>query len=156
MHCKQLVAAALLSGVLLAGCSGESGSSVDQAPGEAAYRRSCAGCHGTEGQGRSPTFPPLAESEWLALPPRALTTLILMGLRGEIEVAGQSYAGYMPPMQHIDDEKVAGIVTYIKRRWSSGSPSWTAADVARVRATVAGKGALEGRAGLDDLIAGLK
>lgn len=152
MHCKLLLIMTVLIAALLGGCSDASGPNADQTPGEAAYARFCAGCHGLEGQGRSPTFPPLADSEWLALPPRGLTALVLLGLRGEIEVAGQRYVGYMPPMQHIDDARVAQIVAYIKRRWSSGSPEWSAADVARVRAAVGSGRALEGRAGLESLI----
>lgn len=152
-HCKQTLGLVLLLVTSLTGCGGsDSGANVQQEPGEAAYARYCAGCHGVQGQGRAPAFPPLAGSEWLALPPEGLTAIILLGLRGEIEVAGTRYAGYMPPMQHIDDERVAGVVQYIKVRWSDGGEDWTSDDVARLRTALAGRGSPEGRAGLEKIL----
>lgn len=151
-HCKQTLAAALLVLTMLAACGGGSGSDAGDVPGQSVYARYCAGCHGMQGQGRPPSFPPLAGSEWLALPPEGLTAIILLGLRGEIEVAGQAYAGYMPPMQHIDDERVAEIVRYIKNRWSDAANDWTAGDVARLRRALAGRRTPDGRAGVDRLL----
>lgn len=152
-HCKQTLGTAVLLVALLAGCGGESpGSGEAQSPGEAAFARHCAGCHGMQGQGRPPAFPPLVGSEWLALPPEGLTAIVLLGLRGEIEVAGRQYAGYMPPMQHIDDARIADIIGYIMRRWSKEVPDWTAGDVAGLRAALAGRPTPEGRAGLNQLI----
>jgi len=151
-HCKQTLSAAVLAVALLGGCGGETGSGEPQSPGEAAYGRYCAGCHGANGQGRPPAFPPLAGSDWIALPPEGLAAIVLLGLRGEIEVSGQQYAGYMPPMRHLDDARVAEIVTYIKRRWSDEIPEWTAADVARMRSALSDRAALEGREGIDQLL----
>lgn len=151
-HCKQSPLAALLFAALLAGCSEQDSPEENAQPGEAAYARYCAGCHGIQGQGRPPAFPPLAGSEWLALPAEGLSAIILLGLRGEIEVAGQTYAGYMPPMQHVDDERVAGLVRYIQGRWSDREPDWTAEDVAGLRSALAGRRTPEGREGLNRLL----
>lgn len=151
-HCKQTPLAALLFVVLLGGC-GEQGSPEENAqPGQAAFGRYCAGCHGMQGQGRPPAFPPLAGSEWLALPAEGLSAIILLGLRGEIEVAGQAYAGYMPPMQHIDDERVAELVRYIQGRWSDRALDWTAEDVAGLRSALVGRRTPDGREGLNRLL----
>ncbi|HSH28130.1 MAG TPA: cytochrome c, partial [Wenzhouxiangella sp.] len=117
-----------------------------------AFNRYCAGCHGQQGQGRPPAFPPLAGSEWLSLPPAAPSAIILLGLRGEIEVAGQSYVGYMPPMRHIDDQGVAAIVRHINRQWSQEVPDWTAEDVAALRARLAGRRTPEGREGIERIV----
>jgi mono/diheme cytochrome c family protein len=151
-HCKQSLIGALMIAGLLAGCGGGSESGEPAVEGEAAFGRYCAGCHGMQGQGRPPAFPPLAASEWLALPPEGLTAIVLLGLRGEIEVAGQAYAGYMPPMQHIDDERVAEIVRYVKRRWSQAAPDWTAGDVAALRAELGDRRTPEGRAGVERIL----
>lgn len=148
-HCKQTAIAALLLPVLLAGCGEQSESDEKAPPGQADFNRYCAGCHGAQGQGRPPAFPPLADSEWLALPAQGLTAISLLGLRGEIEVAGEAYAGYMPPMQHIDDARLAGIVRYIKARWSDEDVEWTGEDVARLRPALAGRQMPEGREGVD-------
>lgn len=152
LHCKQTSAAAVLVVTLLAACGGETGSQQPDDPARAAFGRYCAGCHGAQGQGRPPAFPPLDGSEWMALPPEGLTAIVLLGLRGEIEVSGRQYAGYMPPMQHIDDERAAEIVRYIKRRWSDAPVEWTGEDVAGLRSTLAGRRTPEGREGIDRLL----
>lgn len=148
-HCKQTAVAALLLPVLLAGCEEDSGTDEKAPPGQADFSRYCAGCHGAQGQGRPPAFPPLASSEWLSLSAEGLTAISLLGLRGEIEVAGRAYAGYMPPMQHIDDARLAGIVRYIKARWSDEDVQWTREDVAGLRRLLASRPMPEGREGVD-------
>lgn len=151
-HCKQSLAVAVLVLATLVGCSGDSGPDQARSPGEASFARYCAGCHGMQGQGRPPAFPPLAGSEWMALPPEGLSAIVLLGLRGEIEVSGRRYAGYMPPMQHIDDAQIADIVRYVKQNWSEFGPEWTAADVAGLRSALAGRPVPEGRDGLQRLL----
>lgn len=74
----------------------------------------------------------MANSEWLELGNDALGLIVLYGLRGEIEVAGQRYRGYMPPMQHISDEDIAALLTYINGTWGSGE-TMSADDVLRLR-----------------------
>ncbi len=119
----------------LAACSNDrSDPWLELAPGQEAYLRHCASCHGNQGQGRPPTFPPLAGSEWMALPSEALALIVLLGLRGEIEVAGRTYRGYMPPMQHISDEQIADLIGFTEREWAGRESQLSAADVAAIRA----------------------
>lgn len=152
-HCKQTLPAALLLVGLLAGCGGDDAPEPDRSPGEAAFARHCASCHGADGAGRGPAFPPLAGSEWMALAPRALTAIVLVGLRGEIEVDGQRYSGYMPPLAYIEDATLADIIRYSQERWApEGAPEWSADDVAALRARLGGQRPLEGRDGLDQLM----
>lgn len=151
-HCKQTLGAAVLVLILLAGCGGDEDSAEPPVPGAADFGRYCAGCHGAQGQGRPPAFPPLAGSDWLALPPEGLTAIVLLGLRGDIEVSGRRYAGYMPPMPYIDDQRLAGIVRYIKRNWSDEADDWTGEKVAALRLALAGRPTPEGREGIDQLL----
>src|SRR5690625_799649 len=105
-YCKRVrTATALVVALLLAGCGAPDQEEMAASPGQADFNNHCAGCHGRLGQGRPPAFPPLDGSEWLELPPEALTSIILLGLRGDIEVAGKKYVGYMPPMTRLDDER---------------------------------------------------
>lgn len=124
--------------VLLAGCGGAPPPPGELAFGQEPYLRYCASCHGNQGQGKPPTFPPMANSEWLELGNYALGLIVLYGLRGEIEVAGQTYRGYMPPMQHISDEDIAALLSYINTTWGSGDAPMSAQEVLRLR------GAFEG------------
>ncbi len=150
-HCKQTVAAALLL-LLLAACSESPSPQTSDDPGEAAYLRHCATCHGTDGLGRPPVFPPLARSEWMELPPETLSVIALLGLRGEIEVAGQRYHGLMPPLRHLSDGDLAAIIRYTHERWGSGEIDWSAEDVAALRPALDGHRMPDGRGELDEIM----
>lgn len=148
-HCKHPVALMLWTFVLLAGCEQSSDAPVEMAEGQEPYLRYCASCHGNQGQGKPPAFPPLAGSEWLDQPPEALAIVVLAGLRGEIEVAGERYRGFMPPMRHLSDDDIAAIVGFLKDRWADGGEHLDAAQVAAVREVVAGRRPVEGREDLE-------
>lgn len=122
---------------------------LELAPGQELYLRHCASCHGNHGEGRPPAFPPLAASEWMELSSEALALIVLLGLRGEIEVAGRTYRGYMPPMQHISDQDIAALLGFVEREWSNREPRLSAADVAGIRGAFSGRRPpLEGKEGL--------
>src|SRR5690625_6095380 len=77
-YCKRVrTATALVVALLLAGCGAPDQEEMAASPGQADFNNHCAGCHGRLGQGRPPAFPPLDGSEWLELPPEALTSIIL-------------------------------------------------------------------------------
>src|SRR5690625_5302067 len=138
-YCKGVrTATARVVAWLLAGCGAPDQEEMAAAPGQADFNNHCAGCHGRLGQGRPPAFPPLDGSEWLELPPEALTSIILLGLRGDIEVAGKKYVGYMPPMTRLDDERVARIVNFVNDSWGARASGWLADVLAAVRTAGAG------------------
>lgn len=151
-HCKQTLVVALLALVALTACQPESDEGQSLAPGQEPYLRYCAACHGNQGQGRPPAFPPLAGSEWIELPGEGLAAIVLLGLRGEIEVAGESYRGFMPPLRHIDDAELAAIINFMTAQWAQAGAELSATDVASLRERLAGRAPLEGRAALDELI----
>lgn len=151
-HCKQTGPATLLAAALLAGCGQQDAPQEEMAPGQEPYLRYCASCHGNRGEGRSPSFPPLNGSEWLELSPGALSGIVLFGLRGEIEVNGARYNGYMPPLKHLRDHDVAAIVTFMKSAWTGEDIPFDADDVAEVRSALAGRKPFEGRAGVDEAL----
>jgi len=145
-YCRRAIVlgAALL---LVTGC-GES-ASPHGAPGETAYQRACANCHGTDGGGRGPSFPPLAGSEWLELGPDATALIVIHGLRGEIEVAGRTYRGYMPPMNQLDNRTVANILDYIDTRWADWPAGIGAERIGQLRRHGEDQPVIDGRADLE-------
>lgn len=148
-RCRAVAGTALAALLLLVGCSSELPPSGEMAQGQEAYLRWCASCHGNQGEGKPPTFPPLAGSEWLDLSDEALALIILYGLRGEIEVMGQIYRGYMPPMQHLRDQDIADIVLFMRNAWTDREAHLDAAGVAELRTVFPGRRPpLEGLEGL--------
>ena len=99
------------------------------------YASSCANCHAASGNGIGGLGPPLAESPWVTGPSERLLRIILQGLSGPIEVAGERWDSVMPG--HVDypgftDEAIAGLLTYLHRVWGH---TGRAIDVAFVTAT---------------------
>ncbi len=133
---------------VLAACNSDN-PPVELAEGQEPYLRYCASCHGNQGEGKPPAFPPLAGSEWMELPSEGLALIVLYGLRGEIEVAGRTYRGYMPPMQHLSDEDIAALLGFTERTWAGREPGLEASDIAHLRTAFAQRRPpLEGMNGL--------
>ncbi len=111
--------------------------------GRTQYALICAACHQSDGMGLTGVAPPLAGSEWVEGDPRVPTEIIIHGLAGPVEVRGQRWDMLMPGLGAtpgvLDDEKIAGIVTYIRRSWGNESSPVTVDDVKRVRALSAGR-----------------
>ncbi|EGG30979.1 cytochrome c, class I [Aequoribacter fuscus] len=106
------------------------------AKGETFYMR-CAGCHGTDGAGLAGLAPPLAGVEWVTGPPEWLGRIILQGMAGPLIVEGKEWNGVMPAHGHIsdlDDETLAGLMTYLRRSWGNMATSVSVADAASIRA----------------------
>jgi mono/diheme cytochrome c family protein len=66
--------------------------------------------------------------------------VVLHGLTGEIEVAGETVSGAMPPWgATLDDAQTAAVLTYIRSSWGNKAPAVTAATVGRVRQATASR-----------------
>jgi mono/diheme cytochrome c family protein len=111
-----------------------------QADGAKVYATVCSSCHQASGQGVPGAFPPLAESEWATGDESRLVKIILHGVTGEMEVAGEIYAGMMPPWGGgLDDAEVAAVATYVRSNFGNEAGPVTAETVARIRAQYASR-----------------
>jgi mono/diheme cytochrome c family protein len=92
--------------------------------GRKVYDTQCAMCHGTEGKGQPPAFPPLAGKQSVTLP--SPVNAIRMVLNGGYPPGTKKnpMPHGMPPFSHIlNDEQVAAVVTYIRVAWGNpGTP----------------------------------
>ncbi|MEJ8812818.1 cytochrome c [Variovorax ureilyticus] len=88
------------------------------------YGTQCAVCHGEEGKGHPPSFPPLAgnQSITMASPVNSIRMVLNGGYAPGTRKNPRPHG--MPPFSHIlDDEEVAAVVTYIRVAWeNSGTP----------------------------------
>lgn len=111
--------------------------------GEAHYQRICLGCHQEHGRGQQYLAPPLVGSEWVTGPMDRILAIILDGITGPIEVAGQLYT--VPDIQPVmpglrqnpdfTDEHIADIVTYVRNAWDNAATPVDAATVQKYRET---------------------
>jgi len=118
--------------------------------GEKIYQRSCLGCHEARGQGRPRVYPPLVGSPWLIEDAETPIRITLLGITGPMEVAGRRYDNTMPNFGvTLTDEDVARVLTFARGMWGNKAPAVSAAQVAKVRASLEGRtGAWKGGAAL--------
>lgn len=98
----------------------------------------CFGCHGADGQGIPNLGPPLDHSEWVNGKPEILIRILLHGMSGPVEVAGETYNpdADMPGLAMnptFTDQNLADISTYIRNEWSNTAAPVPASIVTKER-----------------------
>ncbi|NNC89510.1 MAG: c-type cytochrome [Akkermansiaceae bacterium] len=81
----------------------------------------CIGCHQPDGNGQPGAFPPLAGSEWVTGDTQALAMIIMNGLKGPIEVKGQTWNLNMAAQMPLDAVELASVMTYIRNSFGNDS-----------------------------------
>ena len=96
----------------------------------------CAPCHQPNGSGLANLAPPLAGSDWVAGPPERIVRIVLHGLYGPVRVNDQTWNLAMPGLGAaggLDDEKISGVLSYIRRAWGNNGGLVEPALVASIR-----------------------
>jgi glucose/arabinose dehydrogenase/mono/diheme cytochrome c family protein len=107
------------------------------------YMTLCAACHHPAGYGDAGKGPALLDSEWLDSDER-LIRLVLYGLRGPISVRDELFnpdgAIEMPgTYKALDDQKIAGILTFVRREWRDQAAPVEPETVTRIRAATSNR-----------------
>lgn len=99
------------------------------------YASHCAACHQPTGTGIPQVFPPLAGSEWVEGDAALLLQILLHGVQGPIEVAGQSYNGVMPAFGgRFSDVELAALASHLRSAWGNSASTIAPATVELARA----------------------
>lgn len=104
----------------------------NMAEGARLYNTHCSLCHQKNGRGND-RFPPLNYSDWVNGDKERLIDVVLNGLEGEIKVHGRSYNNVMPKQDHLKNEEIALILTYIRQNFGNRSSGIDPQEVAKVR-----------------------
>ena len=80
-------------------------------------------------------FPPLAKSDYMTSDKARAIGVVLNGLTGPIKVNGKDYNSVMPPMSQLADDEVDNLLTYAGNSWGNSTGAFSAAEVAKVRAS---------------------
>jgi|APFEC2959095171_1045051.scaffolds.fasta_scaffold01350_2 mono/diheme cytochrome c family protein len=126
-----------LAAVLLLAASGPAAA----ADGEAIFNDICSACHQPDGSGQPGLAPPLVDAAlWSRLGGKApgyVVGVVLAGLTGTIEAAGQSYIGLvMPTHDFMSDEEIAAVTNYVLQDLNQVGTPIDATTVGDVRAAV--------------------
>ena len=102
--------------------------------GRGIYAKQCAVCHGAEGKGQLPHFPPLAanQSITMASPVNPIRMVLNGGYPPGTKKNPRPYG--MPPYSHLlNDAEVAAVVTYIRVAWGNNGTPVTPAEANELR-----------------------
>jgi mono/diheme cytochrome c family protein len=132
---KPVVAAMILLGL------GSLPALAEGVDGKTGFADSCSACHAPMGEGTPGIAPPLVDAAlWSTLGDRQgsyITGVILGGLTGKIEAAGQTYVGLaMPAHNFLADEEIVAIANYVLSDLNGQTPSVDTALVAATRVAV--------------------
>ena len=104
------------------------------------FSTTCAACHQLTGEGLEEKYPPLVGSEWVVGSDARLIRVILQGLVGPVDVAGQTFAGAMPAWGGVlKDPEIAAVATYVRSAWGNKAAPITAATVTAIRNATASR-----------------
>ncbi len=103
--------------------------------GKTVYDTHCASCHGSDGRGMPPAYPPLAGNQSIQM--TSAVNPIRMVLNGGFPpgTEGNPKPYGMPPFaQLLSDDEVAAVVTYIRTTWGNQGAAITAQQANALRA----------------------
>jgi mono/diheme cytochrome c family protein len=103
--------------------------------GKPIYDKQCASCHGLEGLGKPPHYPPLAGNQSIQM--SSAVNAIRMVLNGGYPpgTAGNPMPYGMPPFaQALSDDEIAAVVTYIRTSWGNRGDAVSARQANELRA----------------------
>ncbi|MFI9655067.1 cytochrome c [Guyparkeria sp. GHLCS8-2] len=127
--------------------------SSDVSPGQQVFNANCATCHQEDGVGIAGAVPPLAGSSFVTGQADITTSIVLMGVSGQLVVKNNTFNGRMPTFRHtLSDREIAAVITYIRQAWGNSAEPITADTVATVRKRLADNPApLDGGKGISAL-----
>lgn len=104
------------------------------AEGRRLYGSYCVDCHGADGKGKAPAYPPLAGNRAVTLTPAVNAIRIVLNGGFPPGTAGNPRPYGMPPYSHeLNDAQVAAVLTYVRASWGNAAPPVSVPDVNRYR-----------------------
>lgn len=102
--------------------------------GKKLYENQCIECHGADGKGLAPHYPPLAGNRAITMAESVNAIRIVLNGGFAPATKGNPRPYGMPPFSHtMDDAEVAAVVSYLRGSWGNQAPPVTAAQVNRYR-----------------------
>ncbi len=97
------------------------------------YNTFCGTCHQQNGKGARGRMPPLAGTDWVVGDKERLIRVVLNGLKGSMEINGETYNGVMPGHSFLSDDEIATILTYIRSSFGNEASAISPEEVKAMR-----------------------
>ena len=99
--------------------------------GQKLYSIYCQQCHKEKGQGMPPSFPPLANADYLMADKNRAACIIKYGNNGPITVNGEEYRLRMVGYEQMNPQDIADILTFVTNSWGNKGGTISRADVSK-------------------------
>ncbi|HXR57503.1 MAG TPA: c-type cytochrome [Casimicrobiaceae bacterium] len=102
--------------------------------GAAVYEDRCGECHGSNGQGAFPAYPPLAANPSVTedLPTNAIKA-VLNGGYPPVTAENRRPYGMPPYLTRLSASDIAAVLTYVRTSWGNGAPAVTTFEIEKYR-----------------------
>lgn len=101
--------------------------------GKKVYDLYCLACHQADGSGVPNMNPPLIKTKWVLGEKPVLIQVLLKGMDEEIEVNGETFHNVMAPHDHLSDQEIADVLTYVRNNFGNKASVITPEEVKRER-----------------------
>jgi len=102
--------------------------------GKKVYIQYCLACHQVDGSGVPGLNPPLEKTAQVLGSKTKLIRIILKGMNTHEEIDGETYSNIMAPHDHLTDNQIADVLTYVRNSFGNKAIAITPGDVKYVRA----------------------
>ncbi|NJM26880.1 MAG: cytochrome c [Bacteroidia bacterium] len=118
------------------GAQAQSASQASLDRGKIVYETYCLVCHQADGTGVPGMNPPLTKTKWVLGEKLPLINIVLKGMDEEIEISGDFYNNLMPPHDHLTDQEIADVLTYVRNNFGNKASTITIDEVKKARGQV--------------------
>jgi len=101
--------------------------------GKKVYIQYCMACHQVDGGGVPGLNPPLEKTPHVLGSKTTLIRIILKGMDTHEEIEGEIYSNVMAPHNHLTDQQIGDVLTYIRNSFGNKAVAITPGDVKYVR-----------------------
>lgn len=102
--------------------------------GKKVYTQYCSPCHQMDGSGVPGLNPPLEKTPHVLGNKSALIKIILKGMNTHEEINGETYNNIMAPHNHLTDQQISDVLTYVRNSFGNKATAVTLVEVKTVRA----------------------
>ena len=102
--------------------------------GKQVYLEQCLACHQVDGGGVPNMNPPLIKTKFVLGDKTALVQIVLNGMKGEVDIEGETYHNVMAPHWDLTDQQISDVLTYVRNSFGNKAKAITPAEVKAIRA----------------------